>query len=132
MSLVDLYLDPATGDLDLTNSRVRLTQNIEEAVRQKLEITLRTFRGELFSNINFGVPYLENEDNPVQLFGEASQIVFDTEIKSQILSVEGVVDILSYNSFLSPIDGILDINFKATTESGEVISPVEPISLQII
>ena len=131
MALVDLFIDPSTGDLDLTNSQMRLTANIEECVRQKVAITLRAFRGEWVYNILFGVPYLENDNNKVQLFGKTPKAFFDTTIKSAIESVEGIIQVLSFESILTQPDGLISISFSATTESGEVLSPTDPIIFQI-
>lgn len=131
MSLVDIFLDPLTGDLSLVDSQMRLTANIEECVRQKVEITLRTFKGEWDFNILFGVPYLENDNNPTQLLGKTSKAFFDITIKTTIESVEGIVQVLDFESTLTQPEGLLTINFKATTESGEVLDPTSPITFQV-
>jgi hypothetical protein len=131
MSLVDLYVSPTTGDLDLTNNQMRLTANIEECVRQKVEITLKAYRGEWAYNIEFGVPYLENDNNPIQLLGKTSKVFFDTTIRAAIESVEGIVQILTYNSVITQPQGLISITFQATTESGEVLTPTEPIIFQV-
>ena len=131
MALVDLYIDPSTGDIYLTNNQMRLTANIEECVRQKVAITLRTFKGEWVFNIDQGVPYLENENNKIQLLGKTSKSFFDTTVKTAIEGVEGIVQILSYSSAVTQPEGLISISFKATTESGEILAPTQPIEIQI-
>tara|TARA_R110002020_G_scaffold31715_1_gene98542 strand:- start:1256 stop:1645 length:390 start_codon:yes stop_codon:yes gene_type:complete len=121
MAFKDLYINPLTGDLDLTNSRIRLTETVQESVRQKVEVTLKTYTGEYFANILFGVPYLENDNNNIQLLGKTSKTIFDTTIKEKVLGVEGVINITSYRSILDQISGELDISFRAEIESGELI-----------
>jgi len=121
MALVDIFLNVSTGDIDLTNNQMRLTANIEECVRQKVQITLQTFRGEWIFNILQGVPYLENDNNPVQLLGKTSKSFFDTTVKTAIESVEGIVQVLTFESTLTQPDGLIDITFTATTESGAVM-----------
>jgi hypothetical protein len=131
MALVDFFLNVSTGDIDLTDNQMRLTANIEECVRQKVLITLETFRGEWVFNINFGVPYLENSNNKVQLLGKTSKTFFDTTVKSAIEDVEGIVQVTRFESTLTQPDGTINIDFSAITQSGEVLSPTTPITLQV-
>jgi hypothetical protein len=129
MALIDLRVDPVTGDLALVNNTFRLTVNIQEAVRQKVEITLSGFRGEYFANILAFVPYLENEDNSLQLLGKTSKPLFDTTIKAAILEVQGIVSLTTYTSFLDTPTGVLTIDFSAVTESGDLLSDILNITL---
>ena len=130
MALVDLYINPLTGDIDLNNNQMRLTANIQEAVRQKVQITLEAFQGEWVYNIDFGVPYLENDNNPTQILGKTSQAFFDTTVKTAIEEVEGIVRVISFSSTLTQPEGLITINFEAITQSGEVLSP-DPITVSI-
>ena len=58
---VDLFLDPGTGDLNVSDSGViRLTSGTLESVAQRLRIKLRTFLGEWFLDTNVGVPYYQS------------------------------------------------------------------------
>ncbi len=120
----DFYLNPLTGDLDLTGGRMRITKRIEELARQKLHITLKTFRGEYFANRLFGIPYLENDHNPIQLLEKNTKDLLDLELKSAILNTEGITEILSYSSILAS-DRTLTVNFTALTESGEEVEVVD-------
>lgn len=129
MAFVDLLLD-GSGDLDLTNGQLRLTPDLQTVIRQKVQITLRAFKGEYFANINFGVPYLENDNNPVQLLGDRiSKDIFDTYMREAILSVPGVVSLTEYSSAVNNTGEILTIEFSAQIESGEVISTTDTITL---
>jgi hypothetical protein len=56
----DLYLDPATNDLDVTAGVIRLTSGNLETAAQRLRLKLRTFLGEWFLNANVGVPYYQS------------------------------------------------------------------------
>lgn len=120
----DFYLNPLTGDLDITGGRMSITKQVEELARQKLHITLKTFKGEYFANRLFGIPYLANDNNPVQLLEKNTKDLLDLEIKSAILDTEGVTEILSYSSNLAS-DRSLTVNFTALTESGEEIEVEE-------
>lgn len=124
--MVDLYLNPATGDLDLTDNTLRLVTRKEDAVRQKILITLQVNRGEWVFNVDYGVPYLSNEYNPVQLLGKTSKQSVDAAIKEAILTREGVVAITSYNSTLDQVTGKMVVQFNVEGEGGE-ITPVTVI-----
>jgi hypothetical protein len=120
MSL-DFYIDPKTGDLDLTNNIIRKTQSIEELCRQQVEIALRAFRGEWKFNILFGTPYLKNDNNGLQILGKVDKRIVDAEIKSVIVGREHIVKLLDYTSTLDMNTRQLSISFTASTESGEII-----------
>lgn len=55
----NLYLDPTTYDLVLINHQLRFTSNLTEYVSQKIENTLKTFRGEWFLDYSIGIPYFD-------------------------------------------------------------------------
>ncbi len=118
---VDIYLN-SDGDIDLQNSTMRLTENIEESSRQQVLITLRTFKGEWPFNINYGIPYLQNETNSTQLLGAANQQLIDANIREGILSAENVTDIRSYSSTFNREEARFSTTFTAITNTGQVIS----------
>lgn len=124
----DLYVNPLSGDLDLTGSRLYVTKQIEQLARQKLEITLKTFRGEWFANRLFGIPYLANDHNNIQLLEKNTKDLLDLEIRSVILGIESITEITSYTSILSA-DRNLTISFTAVTESGEEVEITDLIIL---
>jgi hypothetical protein len=129
MAFVDLRLD-GSGDLDLTNGQLSLTPDLQTVIRQKVQITLRAFRGEYFADINLGVPYLENDNNSVQLLGDRiPKDIFDTYMREAILSVDGVVSITEYSSEVNNTGESLTIEFSAQIESGDVISTTDTITL---
>lgn len=107
--MADLYVNPQTGDLDFTGKRLRLTANNAELTRQRVVITLRTFKGEWFYNILEGIPYLENPDNPIQLMGKANKADFDAYIKQAVLAKPFVRSIKQYNSVLNVATSALTI-----------------------
>ena len=129
MAFVDLLLD-GSGDLDLTNGQLSLTPDLQTVIRQKVQITLRAFRGEYFADTNLGVPYLENDNNSVQLLGDRiPKDIFDTYTREAILSVDGVVSITEYSSEVNNTGESLTIEFSAQIESGDVISTTDTITL---
>lgn len=122
----DIYIDPTLGDLFLENGQLRLTNTQEEATRQYTQQFLAGFRGELFWDLDFGVPWLKNDNNPVQILGKQSDKRFvDVQIKEAILGREGIVQITSYNSVWDRANRTLTVSFTAETVSGEPISVEE-------
>ena len=121
---VDILLDDS-GDIDLTNSTMTLTPDIQTSSRQQCLIDLKTYRGEWIFNINAGVPYLANDNNPIQLLGKSPQSLVDFYIRASILGRENITEILSYTSELDRSTRKSTISFKALTNSGEVVSVVD-------
>lgn len=120
--MTDIYLDPVTSDIDLTNNVMRLTTSVEELTRQRVQIWLGIFKGEWFYNILAGIPYLANDNNPEQLLGVTDKNVFDLAIRTGITTRAGILDLTSYNSVLDRSLRTLTISFSATTETGDIIT----------
>jgi hypothetical protein len=57
----DLYLDPTTGDIWFSpTGQTRLTADLGEEVRQRLDTKYRFFLGEWFLDARLGVPYFRD------------------------------------------------------------------------
>lgn len=119
--MVDFLLS-SSGDIDLTNNIMTLTPTTEELVRNRLLITLQTYRGEWNFNIVFGVPYLSNDNNPTQLLGKTEKEVFDSFLQVIIIEVEGVVSLVSYTSTLDEVSRRLSVDFSVSTETGNIVN----------
>lgn len=110
--MTDIYINPETGDIDFDNQTLRLTKSNAELTRQRIEISLRTYRGEYVFDINEGVPYLENANNPIQLIGRGSKNDFDSYIKQVILQKPNVDSISNYTSTLDSRSGQLSVEAR--------------------
>jgi len=130
MASPDIYIDPLTNDLAIERGRLRLTTNDGEVTRQRINITLNTFRGEWDFNINYGIPWLENANNTVQVLGKTSKNILDYEIKSAILNTEHVRSLVSYTSVVDPYERKATINFSADMEDETTIT-IENIQASI-
>ena len=119
------FLLTQDGDIDITNNTMTLTQNIETSSRQQILITLRTYLGEWVYNISAGIPYLANDNNPIQLLGKSSQSLVDFYLRQAILERENVTEILAYSSNFDKRSRVSTVSFEALTNSGEVISVVD-------
>lgn len=102
----DIVIDPF--DLQLN------TQGLE-AVGQRIDITMKTFKGEYFLNTDFGAPWYQTV-----LKKGVSKNLIDTQLRSVITSVEGVLQLLEYNSVIDSGLRCLSITFKARVDEGVV------------
>jgi hypothetical protein len=118
---IDIFLNTLTGDIDLFNKSMRLTNSIPESSRQQVHIDLSTFKGEWFANILAGIPYLANDNNPIQLMGQQETLNFDIAIKGNVLSRENIVSLSGYTSSLDRKERILTVSFTAITSTGEEV-----------
>jgi len=123
MSGIDILINPASQDIDLTNFTISLVKDIETLVRQKVAITLRAFRGEWVYNVLFGIPYISNTNNNTQLLraGTGTQRLLDFEIRSAILSKEEILRIDSFQSNINPQTRVYTVSFIAVTEGGPIV-----------
>lgn len=126
---MDIYINPVTGDIDLQNHTMRFTKNNAELTAQRIRTSLLTYRGEWFFNINEGIPYLENPNNPIQLIGKANKEDFDPYVKQVILSKPFVQRINTYSSNYNIFTSQLSISFDAFGTDRDVVSQEISISL---
>lgn len=114
----DLALDPATGDLDLTGRRLRLTEPGAESVAQKLRVRLRLFKGEWHLDTSVGVPYYTD------VLGRQSQTAVEALLRRVIVTCPGV---LSLESF------VLTVNADRTatlTFAVRAVGAEEPVTIE--
>jgi len=84
-----------------------------ERVRQQLEVRLSIFRGEWFLDGEFGVPYLDSViGKRITLNGALSAI------RTEILAVEGVIKLNSFDYNLNRKKKLLSVEFEAQTDKG--------------
>lgn len=118
--MIDIKLD-SSGDIDFTNGQMRLTESIEESTYQQILITLNTFRGEWFADIEFGIPYLENDNNSIHLLGKTSKTLIDTYIIDAVLARENVEGITLYRSAPDHAENTLVVTMEVLTTTGSTI-----------
>jgi len=122
--MTDLLLN-TSGDLSIVGGDLVLTTTLEQRIRQQVQITLRTFRGEWKYNTKFGPPYVSNENNPIQILGKVRKNILDLHMREAILSVGGVIAITEYSSVLDFPSQIVTLEFRAAIESGEITDTIE-------
>jgi len=112
----DILIDPVTHDISLVNGTTMvLCTELKDLTRQRVEITLKTYMGEWFANTIFGVPYFQT------VFGKNTKNAADIAFKTAIQGVEGVQELLAYESTLDNKTRKLTVSFKALGTDGQII-----------
>jgi hypothetical protein len=105
----------ADGDLDVTNGRMSLVSG-REAIRQKLQLGLRTFLGEWFLDVRTGLPYYQS----ILVKNPNSQSI-QNFFKKAILSCDGVVSVDSISTDFDKTTRHMTISFTAKIDDGTEI-----------
>jgi len=119
---MDFLLDDATGDIALTDNEIQYVPTEEQLTKQRVLIALGVYKGEWLFNINYGTPWLANDNNPLQLLGKTTKEFIDVYLKDIITDVDGIVSIVSFNSTLDKRTRVYSLTFKAITTTGEIVS----------
>ena len=119
--MTDFYTDPLTHDLSLVEGDIRYT-TLEEQTRQRLEITLKTYRGEWFPNILYGVPYLKNANNKTELLGKSNTSLLEIYIKRTILESPNIKELEAFSLTEDPTTRTVSITFEAVMTDGNPIT----------
>lgn len=109
--MIDLSLDPLTGDLVIPLQKII---GIDQ-IRQELASRLRFVRGEYYLDITVGVGYYGGI-----LDKGASRMLIESEIKATIINTPGVVSLISFDGSFNPLTRAYTIDFAAQTTLGAV------------
>lgn len=122
----DFLIDKSTGDIVFEDGDIALVSSNQRRVRQEIELTLKTFQGEWFHDINFG------GINKEILYSKTStKSEVDAWFKSIITSFPEVVRIASFESEYNVNTRDYDVNFSVLTTEGELDVKVRP-DLEVI
>jgi len=86
----------ATGDYSFGNGQLDYYQDVPQGVGQLVQTSLLLFLGEWYLDTTVGTPWIEG------VLGKHTQALADSTIQAQILLVQGVVSIASYQSTIDP------------------------------
>lgn len=117
--MIDIALDPTTGDILLVDHSAQLVQDIDQ-VAQNLAIRLRFILGEWYLNILAGVPYYE-----YFFVKSPNQIQVESFLKEAIVDTPGILQITSFSSAYDNAHRRFSVNFSAQTESGNLTLNLE-------
>ena len=97
----------SAGDIEASDGKITLLSTIQEAVRQRLQIKLRTFQNEWFLDTTYGIPYRQ------QIIGKGlSKAEIDALYISEINSDPDVQRIVYFNSTYNPYSRLYDLDFE--------------------
>lgn len=94
----DFKVDLLTGDLDVTGGRLNLSSDVA-GIAQGAYIRVKTIKGELFYNQEFGVPYFKVEgivDELDALLGQKLDLgQFEAALRTVLEASPGVIQVLA-------------------------------------
>lgn len=94
--MTDIILENNTNDITFDGDDFALFEEGDNSIiAQRLEIKIRSLKGNWFRDINYGIPYFQ------EIFSEANNgALADTYIKQIIINDPDILSILSYTSEL--------------------------------
>jgi len=120
--MTDILLD-SQGNVDIVNGDVVLIADLATLTHQRLINRLKTFKGTLFTNINYGAL----DDNII--FQKGTKDLLDESLKYEIELTQGIVRLINFTSSVSP-ERVYTCNFTYSIETGEIVGVSElPLSL---
>ena len=119
--MTDLMLDPNTRDLLVVDGDLSFVPTEQELTRQVAITTLKAFKGEWFRNIDYGTPWIVNENNPISIMGKTSKSFFDSQIRLSLLSNPQVLEIVSYSTTLDAVSGQMSMSSVIRSAEGNVL-----------
>ena len=122
--MTDLMYDDTTGALKVEDGDLVLVSDKKVLCKQAVVMTLKTYRGEWFRNIDYGTPWLANENNTLSILGKSSKVFYESQIKKAILSNPEVLEITKFSSVKDDNTGRVTIYITVLSEDG-------PVSLEI-
>lgn len=108
----DIILNRTTNDITFSgNDLAFFEEDSPENIAQRLEIKLRSYKGEWFRDINYGIPWIQSI-----LSQGNSKALADTYVRKTITQDPAIKSIVSYTS--TTTDQKLNVSFKANLISG--------------
>lgn len=111
MAALDLKLDPATGDLDITTGALLLVEDDAEGIAQRLQTRLRLYLGEWALDVTQGVPWRESVMVRGQDTAPARAV-----LTAQILGTPGVIALDALDIAIDGTTRVLTFSFRALAE----------------
>ena len=116
---MDLLIDQEVGDLVFANGYTLTTSDEANVVAQRIYIHLRTFKGEWFMDTPYGVPWFE-------IFGKKNitKGYVDRILQEEVYKVEGVREVVDWESSLNNQSRNYQVTFSVRTERGLVTDDI--------
>ena len=113
--MIDIGLDPATGDIALVNKGAVLVRGVDQ-IAQNLAIRLRFFQQEWFLNMLAGLPYYQ-----FFFVKDPNQIQVESFLLDEIANTRGVQEVTSFSSDYQGSTRRFSVRFSVKTLSQEEI-----------
>lgn len=112
---MDIRTDVSTGKVVFQNGQLFTTLNRQDALRQRLDIRIKTQKGTWFLNISYGIDWFND------VFSDTStKSNVDSLIQSEILKEEQVESIVGFESSVNSNNRTYTCNFKVKTTDQSV------------
>ena len=113
----NLYLDPETNDITLSNYNLRVTATTTEFLSQKIENTLKTISGEFFANEFLGIPYF------TEILGKPQDInVVVSIFRNAVIAIPEVSEIVEFGVTFNAVTRIFEIDYTVKAVDGLIVS----------
>lgn len=115
--MADLRIDPTTGDLDISNNKLQITNEGLDSIAQRLRIRLRFFFREWVLDRSQGTMWFEKV-----LRKNTDKFVADQEIRKRILDTYQVSSIQSFESSIDASTRSYSVTCTVRTTLGKAIT----------
>lgn len=113
---MDILLDPNSHDVVFVNGAAPVTRSQQDVVAQRLKITLQTFLGEWFLNLDTGLPYFQQILTKIR-----NKSTVDAIFQQAILADPGVIEMIQYSSTLTASSRGFDLSFAVRVTDGSIV-----------
>lgn len=113
---MDILLDPNSHDVIFINGAAPVTRSQQDVVAQRLKITLQTFLGEWFLNLDTGLPYFQQILAKIR-----NKSTVDAIFQQAILADPGVIEMIQYSSTLTASSRGFDLSFAVRVTDGSIV-----------
>lgn len=111
------------GDIEVDNSgKMLLLNTYQELVKQRLDIKLKTFKGEWWLDTTFGIPYRDTGDGKAIIGKGYTQKDVDAIYIAAIKEDRDVQRIDSFNSEYDKIQRIYNVRFEVKVQNAPLRS----------
>ena len=113
----NLYLDPTTNDITLSNYNLRVTATTTEFLSQKIENTLKTVAGEFFANESLGIPYF------TEILGKPTDISVVVSIfRNAVIAIPEVSEIVEFTVIFNAETRVFEIDYTVKAIDDLIVS----------
>ncbi len=111
------------GDLDLhEGSTVHLCHTKQHMIYQKIKDSFRVNKGSWPYDLDYGTPWVENPNNNLGILNKVPVAIFNSEIKKSISKIDGVKEILSFETAMNRETRVVQVKVSVMIDNGEILN----------